>query len=122
MRGAVLLAALALFGCAAEPTLDGPLPLEDRYARMQACNQLFREAGGFRVFAAPGTGSTQSAAWQALTSAEQSELIRLSACLQTGGAVEPVTFEVYDGYQRRTLARREVPNNVDFARLVAARD
>ena len=86
---------------------------------------LWSATGG--TFVAEDNGATASpysatADWQALTSSQQSELIRLSACLQTGGAIQPVTFEVYDGYQRRTLARREVPNNVDFASLVEARD
>jgi len=111
-----------LTGC--EPArLSGPLPREQVFARLQACNTLFRKADGLAVIpfpgGRPGRAGVRIQEWADLSPSEQNELVDLTACLQSGGDIGPVVIEVVNSSTYQTLSRRRVSNDRDFAALVS---
>ena len=110
---AVLIVCVAACG---RPSVDMPLSFEDRTARMQACNMLYRENDFQKVKPSPVRGLIDLERWNALSANRKDDVIELSACLMEGGDAGPVDVELF--VSGRTVLRRQAENDTDWAAVL----
>ena len=116
MKGPSLLALSAaslLLSACGEPRIEGELDFEAKFARLQACNRLWRVEGYSRVMPQGGSGRVDQLEFERLGPVKQRRLAELAACQRSSGAVEPMVIQFY--VSRRNLKRISAKNDIDFA-------